>query len=48
MSPRARIILAVIGLVIICLACAALVYAFTPIQYVRQQIPVAPTLFSPP
>jgi len=48
MSPRARAIFAIIGVIILCFACAALIYAFTPIQTVREQIPIAPTLFSPP
>ncbi len=48
MSPRARTILAIVGAIIIVVAIAALVYAFTPIQTVREQIQVAPTLFAPP
>lgn len=48
MSPRARTILAIVGAIIIVVAIAALVYAFTPIQTVREQIPIAPTLFAPP
>lgn len=48
MSPRARAILAIVGIIIIVIALAALVYAFAPTQSVREQIPIAPTLFAPP
>ncbi|MEK7324814.1 MAG: hypothetical protein AAB217_06105 [Chloroflexota bacterium] len=48
MSTRARVALAVIGLLFICISCAALVYAVRPLERVSEQAPVAPTLFSPP
>ena len=48
MSSRVRAILAIVGVIIIVIAIAALVYAFAPNQIVREQIPVAPTLFAPP
>jgi hypothetical protein len=48
MSPRARVALAVIGLLFICISCVALVYAVRPLEHVSEQSPVAPTLFAPP
>ena len=48
MPLRARALLAIIGVILIVLAIAALVYAFAPIQNVREQIQIAPTLFAPP
>lgn len=48
MSTRARVALAVIGLLFICISCVALVYAVRPLEHVSEQSPLAPTLFSPP
>jgi len=48
MSARARLVLAVVGLLIICASCAALVYATRPLEHTNEQVPVAPTLFAPP
>jgi hypothetical protein len=48
MSLRWRIPLAVIGLMLICLACAIGVYLFAPLETLRVQITVAPTVFAPP
>ena len=48
MSRRLRLLLAVVGLAVICLSCAALAYAFAPAQRATEQVPVAPTLFAPP
>ena len=40
--------LAIVGLGLVLLSCAALAYAFAPAQRATEQIPVAPTLFAPP
>ena len=48
MSKRWRVVLAVAGLVVMCLSLAALVYALTPVDRTREQFRPAPTLFSPP
>ncbi len=48
MPPRARLALAVVGLIIVCLSCVALAYAVRPLEHVSEQAPVAPTLFAPP
>ena len=48
MSARARLALAIVGLLIICLSCVALAYAVRPLEHTSEQAPVAPTLFAPP
>ena len=48
LSRRARLGLAVAGLILIGLAAFALVYAFGPVDRVIEHVPVAPTLFGPP
>jgi hypothetical protein len=40
--------LAVVGLLLVCLSVAALVYALTPVDKTREQYRLEPTLFSPP
>ena len=48
MTRRWRIALAVIGLLIVCLSVAVLVYVFAPIDKEREQFRPSPTLFAPP
>ena len=48
MSPRLRIVLAVVGVLIVLCSLTALAFAFGPIQHTSEQDPVAPTLFAPP
>jgi len=48
MSRRWRVALAVVGLLLVCLSVAALVYALTPVDRTREQYRPDPTLFSPP
>jgi len=48
MSRRLRLILAILGLVIACLSLIAVLYALWPVDPLRDQFPLAPTLFVPP
>ncbi len=48
MSRRWRVALAVVGLLILVLSLAALVYALTPVDRTQEQFRPEPTLFSPP
>ncbi len=48
MSRRLRLTLAVLGLVIVCLSLTALLYALWPVDTLRDQFPLVPTLFAPP
>ena len=40
--------LAVMGLLLVCLSLAALVYALMPVERTQEQYRPAPTLFAPP
>ena len=48
MPVRLRMVLALAGLLLLILSLAALAYVFWPLDSAREQIPIAPTLFSPP
>ncbi|MBI5291077.1 MAG: hypothetical protein HY872_04265 [Chloroflexi bacterium] len=48
MTPRVRVALALLGLALVALSLAALAYWLWPVQTLRQQVPVPPTLFAPP
>ncbi len=48
MSRPLRLILALLGLCICLCAVGALVYVLWPLPPVREQVPIAPTLFAPP
>jgi len=48
MRLRTRILLALIGLMLVCLSCIAAAYLLWPLDKQRVQDPVAPTLFIPP
>ncbi len=48
MSHRLRLALAILGLIVLLVAIAAIVYVAWPMQTAREQLPVAPTLFAPP
>jgi hypothetical protein len=48
MSPRLRILLAGLGLLLCLCAVGALIFVLWPLEPVREQFPVAPTLFAPP
>ena len=48
MSLRWRLILALAGLVLFCLAATTLVYRWWPLDPVSEQFRPAPTLFAPP
>jgi len=43
-----RRVVIVLGLVIILCSLVALAYAFWPLEALREQAPLAPTLFAPP
>ena len=50
-APRMRNfrwVIIVLGVVIILCSLAALAYAFWPLEMLREQAPLAPTLFAPP
>jgi hypothetical protein len=48
MSTRWRVGLAIIGLIVMGLSLAALVYALWPVESLLDRQPLAPTLFAPP
>ena len=48
MPLRLRLLLALLGLTLCLCALGALVYVLWPLQPMREQFPVAPTLFAPP
>jgi hypothetical protein len=48
MSRLQRLGLLCLGLIILALACSALLYAVTPVERQREQMQPAPTLFAPP
>lgn len=48
MSRRKRIILASIGLLLLVFALAALSYAWSPVEMLSEQAPIAPTLLTLP
>ena len=48
MSRRRRLTLAILGLMIVAVSLLILAYVFWPLASVREQIPIAPTLFAPP
>ena len=48
MTIRWRLTLLILGLTIVCVSLAALVYAAWPLELLREQTPLAPTLFTPP
>jgi hypothetical protein len=43
-----RLLIIVSGLIIVACSLFALGYAFWPLEAVRDQVPLAPTLFAPP
>ena len=45
MSRRTRILLALIGIALVAASLAALSFAWTPVEILADQAPVAPTLF---
>ena len=47
-SQRWRVTLAIVGLILVFASVVALAYAFWPIESVREQTPIEPTLFAPP
>lgn len=48
MSRRTRIFLTILGLLLLVISIAALTYALTPAQVLRNSAPIAPTLFTLP
>ena len=48
MTPRLRLALFMIGLVVLLCSLAALVYAFWPVEGLQVQSTLEPTLFAPP
>jgi len=48
MSRRVRLMLALLGLVIAILSAIALIYAIWPVDTLRDQVQLAPTVFAPP
>ncbi|MGD2155856.1 MAG: hypothetical protein PVG14_04720 [Anaerolineales bacterium] len=48
MSHRLRFALLALGLLFVCFSLAALAYAFWPLEGLRDQATLAPTLFAPP
>ena len=48
MTRNLRLLLFVIGVVILLCSLAALAYAYWPVEALLEQVPIAPTLFSPP
>jgi hypothetical protein len=48
MSTRSRILLAIMGVAIACVSCAAIVYALWPLSPVREQITVWSNMFRMP
>ena len=48
MSRRWRVVLAGVGLLLVCISLAALIYALTPVDRTREQYRPEPTLFAPP
>lgn len=48
MSPRWRVVLAVVGLVLVALSLVALAYALWPVEPTLERQPLLPTLFVPP
>ena len=48
MSLRWRLILALLGLALFCLAAGTLVYRWWPLGVTREDFRPAPTLFAPP
>ncbi len=43
-----RLLLIVLGLMILLCSLAALAYAYWPVEVLREQAPLSPTLFAPP
>ena len=48
MTRRTRIILALIGLLLVLISLTALSYAWSPVDALREQVPIAPTLLTLP
>lgn len=48
MSQRLKVGLVVFSLLLLLVSLAALAYAYWPLAVVRDQLPIAPTLFAPP
>ena len=48
MTRRRRVVLFLIGLLLIGIAVAALLYALPPTEMIQEQATLAPTLFVPP
>ncbi len=48
MPKRLRALLVLVGLLIVLCSLVALAYAFWPVDNLSEQVPLAPTLFSPP
>ncbi len=48
MRLRTRILMAVLGMMLVCLSCITAGYVLWPLDKQRVQDPVAPTLFIPP
>jgi hypothetical protein len=48
MSRRLRFALLALGLLFVCCSLVALAYAYWPVEGLRAQATVAPTLFAPP
>jgi len=48
MNRNLRLAIFVIGLVVVLCSLAALAYAYWPVETLSEQVPIAPTLFSPP
>lgn len=48
MSRRVRLMLALLGLIIAALSAVVLVYAVWPVDTLRDQVQLSPTVFAPP
>lgn len=47
-SRNIRWLVLVLGVVLLFCSLAALVYSFGPLETLREQVPLSPTLFAPP
>lgn len=48
MSMRWRVLLAIAGVALVCLSCAAIVYVLWPLAYVREQVVIWSNVFRMP
>jgi hypothetical protein len=48
MSRKVRIVLALAGLLLVCVSLCGLAYVFVPLNPVTDRATIAPTLFGPP